>query len=547
MPNKKQYRSEAKEKEANRAEHNEMSKKNKINPKDSEDDQTFESPLNKHGCTDILCTVLFLIFLIALGFVSGFAYYYGKPTDLILPHDSEGNICGKSEGYENKKYLLFYDLTKCLGLKAVIAGCPTPQVCVEKCPEENYYALTSTSQNDKIKEFCSNNTKGKEICPGYILASQPVFARCIPTVASSLVNNVINFTTGDGGKIPDGFNLTTSLIKKSVEYIIEILNLKQTFELAFEDIQKSVWIIVIGLVLAAVISLLWIILLRFLIKPMIIISIILLFGLLSYGTYFCSSEYILLSKTEATTDESLKFQIEKVFDLDYLKSLKETWLALAIILGVFLLILSLIVIFLRKRILLAAQLIKECSKAIISMPTIFIWPIIPFILLVGVIAYCSSVSLFLASAGVKLYRVVDTNMTNQTNVYALNSDPINYHVNDYCNPDTFKTWKVNNSESTLECYFYRYGFDTKFPIDSIQSAGLTDFYKNVIEFVNNYEWIPQIFVIFMLFWMSAFVIGFNEMSLAGSFGAWYWTRYTNIDSHYKNKLPLFTVLGSCGK
>jgi solute carrier family 44 (choline transporter-like protein), member 2/4/5 len=41
--------------------------------------------------------------------------------------------------------------------------------------------------------------------------------------------------------------------------------------------------------------------------------------------------------------------------------------------------------------------------------------------------------------------------------------------------------------------------------------------------------------------------GLNSMTLAGSFGAWYWTRFKNISKEYENKLPLFTLFGSFGR
>ncbi len=48
----------------------------------------------------------------------------------------------------------------------------------------------------------------------------------------------------------------------------------------------------------------------------------------------------------------------------------------------------------------------------------------------------------------------------------------------------------------------------------------------------------------MFFWLTAFIIGLNEMTVSGSFGSWYWTKYSNIDKHLKDKLPAFAVIGS---
>ena len=97
-----------------------------------------EFKLKKHTCTDIICTIIFLIFIAGLVVVSVFAYINGKPEELVLPHDSYGNICGKDKAFEKKKYLLFFDLTECLSFFTSLS-CPTKQVCVEKCPTETLY------------------------------------------------------------------------------------------------------------------------------------------------------------------------------------------------------------------------------------------------------------------------------------------------------------------------------------------------------------------------------------------------------------------------
>lgn len=59
----------------------------------------------------------------------------GDPNQLIKPHDSEGNICGQNG---NNSLLFYFDLTRCLSVLTYInQGCPTKQICVEKCPDVN--------------------------------------------------------------------------------------------------------------------------------------------------------------------------------------------------------------------------------------------------------------------------------------------------------------------------------------------------------------------------------------------------------------------------
>ncbi len=42
----------------------------------------YSDVLSKHGCTDVLCTALFLVFIVVLVFVSIFAYKNGNSLDL---------------------------------------------------------------------------------------------------------------------------------------------------------------------------------------------------------------------------------------------------------------------------------------------------------------------------------------------------------------------------------------------------------------------------------------------------------------------------------
>lgn len=57
------------------------------------------------NCTDVICCLLFVIFL--GGFVVGSAYGWmnGDPMKLTIGWDSDRNGCGLTEGYEDYKYL----------------------------------------------------------------------------------------------------------------------------------------------------------------------------------------------------------------------------------------------------------------------------------------------------------------------------------------------------------------------------------------------------------------------------------------------------------
>ena len=91
-----------------------------------------EGPIKNRGCTDILCLLLFIAFLVGWGVVGYYGFKNGNPIKLIYPSDSSGRICGSSAGFEDRPNLLFYDLTKCLKPGSLALGCPTKQVIKNK-------------------------------------------------------------------------------------------------------------------------------------------------------------------------------------------------------------------------------------------------------------------------------------------------------------------------------------------------------------------------------------------------------------------------------
>jgi choline transporter-like protein 2/4/5 len=335
-------------------------------------------------------------------------------------------------------------------------------------------------------------------------------------------------------------DLTLDTVKSGVKYIMDLLQLKRTFEYAYEDFDKSLWLICSGLILGCFVSFTWILLLRFIIKPLFVFSVGIVMGLLGFGVYFCIDCYIKLRNGNAPSfaDSDFSLSIEKLFDLTYLKSLQDTWLVLGIFMGLVFLVLLLVLVFLRKRIRLSIELIRESSKAIVNMPSCLFWPIIPFVMQVGVIIYCVLTALYLASAGIALYKVTFDNGTQQQ---APSSD--GYHglvaqVGDLCEPQVFNKLYANTSYT---CVFYKYGYNKTYPGFFKTDNIITRTYSSFFVFLDDHQWLPQAYVAFMFFWLTSFVVGLSEMTLAGAFGQWYWTRFSNYNSNMSNKRLRFPL------
>jgi len=131
--------------------------------------------------------------------------YIGDPKQLIHPTDSQGNFCG-SGNFLDRPFVYFFDWTQCVKafnipgnvLKGRPFVCPTTQVCVRQCPNKtSYYTFGNYSANrvctydvnatDNDNEKLVNDGK----CAPYIIASKPLFGRCIPKQIQSLTNGII--------------------------------------------------------------------------------------------------------------------------------------------------------------------------------------------------------------------------------------------------------------------------------------------------------------------------------------------------------------------
>ena len=96
-------------------------------------------------CTDIFCTIIFIIFCLGEVAIVIVAHVFGNPLLLLYPRDSQGDLCGYH--YPTKPHLLYFDIVECarMGASVFVTGCRSPQVCVEKCPTAYSTYLTSVA------------------------------------------------------------------------------------------------------------------------------------------------------------------------------------------------------------------------------------------------------------------------------------------------------------------------------------------------------------------------------------------------------------------
>uniref|UniRef100_A0A3Q2W827 Choline transporter-like protein n=1 Tax=Haplochromis burtoni TaxID=8153 RepID=A0A3Q2W827_HAPBU len=421
-------------------------------------DHNFKGPVKNRGCTDIICCILFLLVIIGYIAVGVLAWIYGDPRDILYARNSTGWFCGVGPN-KDRPNLLYFDILKCATSVNVMASvlngfqCPTTQVCVKECPSD-FWAV-------KIQSYLPGEKPANVFNPNY----------CVPSL--NLNNsNLVSYKW---------------CLKESI--LVTLLGWRReqpTF----------------GLVIAMLVSLLFLLLLRFTAPVMVWVLIIGVLAAGAYGIWHCAWEYINYKQNSATITTigfTTNFQ-------SYLE-VQETWLAFLIILCIVEGILLLTLIFLRTRILIAIALIQESSKAISYMMSTLLYPVVTFVLLVVCVAYWGATALYLATSGSPTYKVVALNSTmNDCSSIdgTKNCDPLNFTSSDYPNCPS------------ASCIFINYNS--------------TDTFRKNLQYLHIYN-------VVAFLWCVNFVIALGQCTLAGAFASYYWAFEKPSD------IPMFPLFG----
>uniref|UniRef100_A0A8C6YSB8 Choline transporter-like protein n=1 Tax=Nothoprocta perdicaria TaxID=30464 RepID=A0A8C6YSB8_NOTPE len=462
-------------------------------------------------CTDVVCCVIFIAVIlsyIALGIV---AWVHGDPRKVIYPTDSYGQFCGqKDTPNENKTLLFYFNILKCASPAVLInLQCPTTQLCVSKCPDRfATYIDVQASYRYKadhwnyFKQFCKpgfNNPRKSvaqvlrdEDCPSMIIPSRPFLKRCFPDFSTKNgVLTVANQTTfKDGrGKTRNVTDLREAKVKM----------------LFFSFPYLPVSSLRSGLLIAMVVSLLFLVLLRFTAGVLFWIFIFGVIGIIGYGTWHCYWEYSHLKGTPGSdlTVYDIGFQT----DFRVYLQLRQTWLAFMIILCVVEVVIILMLIFLRNRIRIAIALLKEGSRAIGYIMSTLFYPIVTFLLIAICISYWAVTAVFLATSGEPVYKV----MANQT---------LCKYANLSCDPETFNKTNVTKLCPGAQCTFAFYGGESLY---------------------HKYIFIFQLANAFVFLWLVNFAIALGQCTLAGAFASYYWAFRKPAD------IPLWPLFSSFGR
>ncbi|XP_017521933.2 choline transporter-like protein 4 isoform X7 [Manis javanica] len=213
-------------------------------------DPSFRGPIKNRGCTDIICCVLFFLFILGYIVVGLVAWLYGDPQQVLYPRNSTGAYCGVGAN-KDKPYLLYFNIFSCILATNIITvatnglQCPTPQVCVSSCPEaawtvqvDQYSQLVGEVFYAENRNFCQPGVPWdmpilqslkQELCPSFLLPSTPVLGRCFPWSNST----------------PPELSGITGNTSQGISGLLDSLNSRDVSVKIFEDFAQSwYWILV---------------------------------------------------------------------------------------------------------------------------------------------------------------------------------------------------------------------------------------------------------------------------------------------------------------
>lgn len=201
------------------------------------DSKIENGPAEDRGCTDILCCLIFVAFLVAWIVIFFYGVLNGKPGQLLTPFDQFGNGCGYTANFEGHKNIFFYDFAQL----ELYASTTTPRdptllykntFCVSKCPDSSYnetktLEAAGISCINPSSNFTNSAVAGKECRQFNVYATTVWLGRfCAPNIA--VVNSSL------------------SVVKEGMKQIYVQMENSQLLEKWANDVKLCWWIILIS-------------------------------------------------------------------------------------------------------------------------------------------------------------------------------------------------------------------------------------------------------------------------------------------------------------
>ncbi|KAK7944932.1 hypothetical protein WMY93_000660 [Mugilogobius chulae] len=432
-----------------------------------------------------------------------------RPRKVIHPTDSRGQFCGQpGTPNSDKPFLFYFNLLKCANPALLInLQCPTTQMCVSQCPHsfltysevqqqqrlglgrrswENYRLFCRPAFNNPLKPV--SQVLRDEDCPSMLVPSRPVLRRCLPDLSSHNGSLTVANRTQFVDSLENARSVTE--LQEAARGITQLLDTREMGLKMIEDYTRSWFWILVGLLMSLLLSLVFILLLRFTAGLLLWITILAFILLLAYGMWFCALELSRLRSSPGSevTITELGFHT----DLQVYLQLQQTWSLLLVCLGSVEVAVLLVLLFMKKRVSIAIALLREASKAIGQITSTLFYPLVTFVLLTFCVSYWALTAVHLSSSGEAVYKVMSPDQ----------SCP---HANSTCSPETFSSSEVHSAPSCAgaQCLFAFYGGETVF---------------------HRHLFLLQLANLLVFLWLLNFSLALEQCTLAGAFASYYWAR-----------------------
>ncbi|XP_054636088.1 choline transporter-like protein 2 [Dunckerocampus dactyliophorus] len=458
-------------------------------------DPHFKGPIHYRECTDVLCCLLFIVALVGYLAVGIIAWSNGDPRKMLYPTDSDGNFCGQGSMVD-KPFLFYFSILDCLNPNVLVEfQCPTPQMCVENCPTMAMWLNDAKNQAQKnyYMQYCKDSNKQvkvlpKDSCPPFLIPMVPFARRCLPELSGNTTSvkfkDLLDKQFGDAMKYLNA--------SKNSNYVVQAQFVAMQI---LQDFAQSWHWIMVALVIAMVASFTFVMLLRFLAGLMVWIMIVLVVVVIGYCIIHCYQQFKGFKGENGAEVADLDLHTDPLVYLE----IRQTWLAFMIILSISEVFIILLLIYLRRRILVAVALIKEASRAVGQLTSALFFPLVTFSLLSVIIAYWATTAVFLSTSNEQVYKYfcADTSQWQTC-------DPKNFNIPAKCS----------------KCAFAFYGGETT--------------YHKCLNFFQFYN-------LFLFLWCANFVVALGQVTLAGAFASYYWA-FNKPDD-----IPTFPIISSLSR
>lgn len=358
--------------------------------------------IDDRSCTDPCMIILTAVFVIGWIIILSVAVAQGKPSRIIMPSNFRGDLCGDLPplvDYPN----IWIPRPSRLSYGLCVPRCPSvgDKVCNNDIEPmvgnasvdvpNHFYSHTGKEYNfgfqstikcfsqscSAVEQYAADRFFGLEVklrqykCFSAFYASGATLFRCLP-FQDERDNITLAQALGEGAD--------------TIAKLADFLGVGSFFNRGFSETEQSWLVILLCSLTCCVISLLWIFLLRWIMKPLIYLCILLIFALLILIGYLAMLMADDLEKVALPGDTATQDQVRFWRALQW-----AAWILAAVY--------FVVMLWMIKRIKIAIAIMREASYVFLNSPGLALVPPIVFILFMGWVAFFIVTTVYIQTIG----------------------------------------------------------------------------------------------------------------------------------------------------